>query len=45
MERLSVAVLGNTRTGKWEGVDGGIGGGRRAYGTFGEWEARKGEVI
>ena len=45
LERLSAAVWGNTRTGKWEGMDGGIGGGKRAYGTFGEWGGRKGEII
>ena len=33
----AVAEWGNTRTGKWEGVDEGVGGGKRAYGTFAEW--------
>ena len=31
------------RTGKWEGVDGGEGGGKRAYGTFGERDQGKGK--
>ena len=35
----------NSRTGKREGVDRGTGGGKRAYGTCGEWGPRKGEII
>ena len=45
LERLSEAVFCKTRMGKWEGVGGRIGGGKGAYGTFGGWGARKGEII
>ena len=45
LERLSAVVLGNTRTGKWEGVDSRTGGGKRAYGTFREGGSRKGKII
>ena len=45
LERLSEAVFGKIRTGKWEGVGGRTGEEKGAYMTFGEWGARKGEII
>ena len=36
--------VGDTRIGKWEGVDWGTGGGKEAYGTFGEGGSWKGEI-
>ena len=36
LERLSEAVFGKTRTGKWEVMCGRTEGGKRAYVTFGE---------
>ena len=42
LERLSEAVFGKTRTGKWEGVGGRTGEEKGTYGTFRESGARKG---
>ena len=39
---ISVGEYQNREVG---GVDGGAGGGKRAYGTFGERGSRKGEII
>ena len=36
---------GNDKIGKWEGGDWGTGGGKRAYGTFGEEWSGKGDII
>ena len=42
-EMLNAAVWGNTRTGKWEGVDWGTGGGRGFMGLSGRWDPGKGK--
>ena len=45
LEMIDLALEGNIRTEKKEGGDWRMDGGKKVYGTYGEGESRKGEII